>query len=365
MKKRIVVLTKSCPKYREAFFDNMKRMYADSGLTIMGEIKNGECLTFATRDLKSYSFLKGKMEIHVLPWRELIECDVLIVNANPRLVMYIAISLVRRLLNKEVIIWGHYKTANSKEITRQARLLIWGIFKKFLVYTEKEVFEMRQRRLFKNKEIVSINNGLDQSSLDEYKVKYTSEQILDWQIKQNIRDKRVLLSCSRILQKNRFDIVPEAIFRVIKYYPDILWVVIGCGKERENIEQDVSKFGIQQHVRWVGEEFDESILALWFLSSEYMLHPAGLGLSVLHSFGYSLPIITTSDFAKQMPEAALVKNGENGVTFTSVSSESLAQGIIEALAKTRKEKNKYRENADALVGEYNTTVMATRVQQLL
>jgi glycosyltransferase involved in cell wall biosynthesis len=99
---------------------------------------------------------------------------------------------------------------------------------------------------------------------------------------------------------------------VISRHPDLLWCVIGDGPERKALEEQALRLGITWHVRWLGTIIDEAELAPWFLSSQALVHPNGIGLSLLHAFGSGVPVVTQGDAATHGPEFDAFTAGETG-----------------------------------------------------
>jgi len=60
---------------------------------------------------------------------------------------------------------------------------------------------------------------------------------------------------------------------------------------------------------------NESDLAPWFLSSELFIHPGAIGLSLLHSFGYGLTVITHDNKMLHNPEYAIFEPELTGRNF--------------------------------------------------
>ena len=89
-----------------------------------------------------------------------------------------------------------------------------------------------------------------------------------------------------------------------KDFPNLVWCVIGEGAEREHLDELVRANQLQGTVRFLGKIMDETALAPWFLSSEVLIHPTGVGLSLIHAYGYGLPAILGADADRHMPEFA-------------------------------------------------------------
>ena len=118
--------------------------------------------------------------------------------------------------------------------------------------------------------------------------------------------------------------------------------------------------GIDHAIRWLGAILDEGDLAPWFLSSLCLVHPAGIGLTLLHAFGYGLPVITNNERESQMPEFAAFRPGETGTAFRRGDARSLTQVMCTYLENPG-ERAAMSANALRVAREqYNVSVMVER-----
>ena len=115
-------------------------------------------------------------------------------------------------------------------------------------------------------------------------------------------------------------------------HPDLVWCAIGDGRERQALEERARRLGMVEHVRWLGSIFDEEELAPWFLSSRLLVHPSGIGLTLLHAFGYGLPVVTHDDASTQMPEFDAFEPGGTGLLYRSGDVSDLADAVCRCLS---------------------------------
>jgi glycosyltransferase involved in cell wall biosynthesis len=105
-------------------------------------------------------------------------------------------------------------------------------------------------------------------------------------------------------------------------------LVIGRGEaEQQKLEALAQSLGISERVRFIGAIYDEMQLAPWFLSSDVFCYPANIGLSLLHAFGYGLPVVTSDDLASQNPEIDALTSGDNGLLYQHGSVSALVQAL--------------------------------------
>lgn len=233
-----------------------------------------------------------------------------------------------------------------------------------MVYTGDEVDYLKGRG-FGGKTVVSINNGLDQRSIDNTCRLWTAARLSEWQHEEHLEDKVVLLSVARLKNKNRFELVIEALPRLVKERTDLVWVVIGDGELRESLEAKVKALGLENNVRWLGAVYDESQLAPWFLSAQVLIHPGSIGLTLLHAYGYGLPVVTHGNREHQMPEIAAFFEGETGLSFPEGNVEQL-HIAVEKLLSDKALRSKMQKNVIEIARtQYNVQVMADRFASVI
>ena len=152
-----------------------------------------------------------------------------------------------------------------------------------------------------------------------------------WRTRQGLDGRTLILSCARLEAKNRFDVLLEAMPALIGAYPDLIWCVVGHGVERERLERQASALGLADRIRWAGTVTDEAELAPWFLTSSLLVHPGSIGLTLLHAFGYGLPVVTSDDPMRHMPEFDAFEDGRTGRTFPRDSVSGLADAVRRCL----------------------------------
>jgi glycosyltransferase involved in cell wall biosynthesis len=209
-----------------------------------------------------------------------------------------------------------------------------------------------------------MNNGLDQRRIDATIAQWPEARLDAWRKAENLSGRRVLLTCARLAPKNQFRLLAEALPSIRNRVPDVVWVAIGDGPERKELETIVRDGGVAGHVRFVGEIYEESALAPWFLASTLFVHPAAIGLSLLHAFGYGLSVVTHGNREVHNPEFAAFESGLTGRTFTPGDVLGLAD-TVSALAEDEAARARMGEYVQWIVrNKYNVDVMVERFVQM-
>lgn len=300
-----------------------------------------------------------------LPWRELLtEYDAVYVEGNPRYLSFALLATLLHLLGRWVVLWTMVHSFRNHAGRQMLRLGWTKMFRRVLVYTEAESATLKARG-FEPSRVVSINNGLDQDRIARAAGEWTPERLHQWQAEQKLQGHRVLLSCARFEPKNKFAQVLEVLPGLIRQHPSLLWCVIGEGQQAAMLREEVAKRGLEAHVRWIGALHDEPSLAPWFLSAEVLVHPGAIGLTILHAFGYGLPVVTHGSRETHCPEFVAFSEGETGSTFTEDRLDELERVLATMLNDPSLRQRMSRHCREVAETRYNTRVMSERFMQCL
>lgn len=368
---KVAVVINFMSSYRESFYEKLLNRTNLDVVVYCHEVPTGSSLKSVhhkfPRSVRVIdgSFIGGETLVwSKLPWKELLfDYDVVYVEGNPRYAAFALLATILRFMGKPVVLWTMVHSYRQS-ISRQRLRLSWTrLFRNLLVYSDAEVRSL-VRMGFKNQKIIGINNGLDQAKIDSARAKFKGNDLLHWQHENGLAGRRMLLSCARLEKKNKFDQMLAAIQAITAASPDVVWCIIGSGAELELLTKRSQDLGVVSSVRFLGAIHQEDALAPWFLSAKALVHPGAIGLSLLHSFGYGLPVITHDNDGHHGPEFAAFVNGVNGLSYREDSIEGLTGKVIELLNREDLA-IKMGQNAWRVVREqWNTDVMLSRFLEI-
>jgi glycosyltransferase involved in cell wall biosynthesis len=371
-KLKVAIIITVIPSYREGFYDKiLNNKNLEITIYAQTHIPGMNLKTIHNRyvnNVKLVSFFcaeREKIGLQFLPLYEIFtKYDLVVVEGNPRQITHFFLATALRIFRKKVILWTMAHSFRGVSITEDLRLYWSKLFKFIFVYTDKEVAFLRSKG-FKNQFIVGMNNGLNQKKIDASILKWNEQKINDWLVSENLHNKTILLSSARLESKNKLDLIISALPKIITIYPNILWIVIGKGIEEERLKQLTIKNNLTQYVSFVGEIYEEDNLAPFFLSSKLFLHPASIGLSLLHAFGYGLPVITHGNAFLHNPEYGAFQEGITGLNFVENNVDDLASTILKLLNDTETMKRMSNFTKKIAREDYNTDVMAKRFMKII
>ena len=346
---RIAILTNIIPTYRRGFYQRLitdesidfKVFCQDSIKGVNVKSIHQEFISNVTL-IKTWAISGEKLVWQRLPYFELFRnYDIIVVDGNPRIVSQALFATLAKFLGKKIVIWSMAHSSHNNSFSENIRLFWWRYFDYFLMYNELDIVKLKQSGI-KGLIMLAINNGLDQRDIDNNILKWPDEKLENWQKTQQIKGKIVLLSSGRLTQ-NKFLDMFYALPKLLEHNPNIHWCIIGEGIGKKNLETLAENLNILKNITFIGELYDEEQLAPWFLSATIFVHPAAIGLSILHSFGYGLPIITYNNSLFHGPEFVVFEEGKTGLLYTKNDPNDLSEKILKLLLETGriKEMNTY------------------------
>jgi glycosyltransferase involved in cell wall biosynthesis len=364
---RVAIITNIITTYRKGFFDRLfdrkdidVRVYCQKKMHGMNLISIHEQYK---QNIKIIKFISAKKEMiawQFLPWCEIVNnYDVVFINGNPRVLSDAVFATFLRAINRKVVLWTMAHSYRNNRITENLRLKWSRIFPNIFVYTDKEVEYLRMKG-FRRHFILGMNNGLDQKKIDEIIQSWSAERLEKWKVANRLENRTVILSASRLEPKNKYELLLNSIPDIINVIPSLLLCLIGSGPEEENLKQISKTLRIENHISFVGQIYEEEKLAPYFLSSKLFIHPASVGLSMLHAFGYGLPVITHGTSSLHGPEYGAFIPGLTGKTYVYDDTSSLSRVIVDLL-NNHAEREKIKATVQRIAREkYNVDVMVER-----
>jgi len=130
----------------------------------------------------------------------------------------------------------------------------------------------------------------------------------------------------RLVYKNGLDTLIESASLLARDYPNLLFIVIGSGPDRQFIANRIRQLGINENVRLAGF-VTEKLLPLYYNAADGFVIPSssgeGLPMVLLEAMACGLPVIATT--VGGTPE--IIKDGVNGFLVPPRNPRALAETI--------------------------------------
>lgn len=257
--------------------------------------------------------------------------SVLVLDGNLRWLSNYPLIASARRRGVSVVWWGHLHSPTSNAFRTRIRRSLMRFADMLLVYTDSERDDL-MRAGYDPKRVSALNNALDDAAISERIEHWNGTRLRDFMEENDVMVRKVLLFCGRLRSapSTELDVALKAVADLKTRDPSYLLVVVGDGPEAARLKATAVQLKIEKHVRWLGSVYDEDELAPWFLCARCFVYPGPIGLSLIQSMGYGLPVITHGNRSQHNPEIAALSDGVNGLMFPRGNAAALADSIHRA-----------------------------------
>jgi len=207
-----------------------------------------------------------------------------------------------------------------------------------------------------------IHNGIDTTWWKSQLLRFTEEDYRE--IKENEfhahRNTLIMVCVAELHERKGQKYLIKALKELVEEFPNLKLVLIGDGKDRENLEKLVQQLRLEDHVRFLGKRKD---IAPLLKASDIFVLPSkreAFGLVNLEAMMIPLPIVATK--VGGIPE--VVENGENGILVVPEDEKNMARAL-KSLIISKKKREKMAENGQKLVLEkFSAKEMAKKYEKI-
>lgn len=146
-------------------------------------------------------------------------------------------------------------------------------------------------------------------------------------------DTKVILTVGRLVKRKGHDMVIKALPKVMQKFPDIVYIIVGDGPEKNNLENLIKENNLNNVIFNLA---DDKIKRLYYEMSDIFIMPSrkisgdveGFGIVYLEAALYGKPVIAGKNGGA--PEAVVDK--KTGILVDSKNIDEIADAIIKLLA---------------------------------
>jgi glycosyltransferase involved in cell wall biosynthesis len=337
---RFIAEQPSLAKYRLSVYQELARRPGIDFTLLYGKtpgIPNVEPIGFDGQfvPMKHRTFAGQIIRWHRAQWQAAgrKDGDVLLMSWNARYLSLIPSLLRARWHGKPVILWGHGYSKREHGFRKIIRQSITRLATALLLYDRRTADRLVESGMPREKVFVAPN-AIDQTPIAEARQTWLADpqRFEHFRDEHDLRDRQVLLYVSRLDQNNRLDLLLEATVKLRERFPRLVTILIGGGdEERARLQTHVDRLQLAGQVQFLGGIYDERELAHWFLVADAFVYPENIGLSILHAFGYGVPVVTCDAIERQNPEIVALQQEFNGLLYKEGSLPDLTATIARLL----------------------------------
>lgn len=152
--------------------------------------------------------------------------------------------------------------------------------------------------------------------------------------KYGLNDKKILLTVGRLVKRKGQDMIIEAVNQLKNQYPDLMYLIVGDGPERENFQLSIANFQLQDQVIIINDVGDDD-LPLYYQLADIFIMPSrdiegdaeGFGIVYLEAASFGLAVIA----GKSGGTGEAVVDGKTGILVNPENVEEIKSAIVNLL----------------------------------
>jgi len=201
--------------------------------------------------------------------------------------------------------------------------------------------------------------------------KYYPQEAPDWfKEKIGLKDKKILLSVSRLIERKGHDAVIKSLPSLLSKFPDLVYLIVGKGPMRGHLEQLANGLGLNSQVRFLGHVTEEELLHL-YNSCDIFVMPSreieekgdveGFGIVYLEANACGKPVI--GGRSGGCGEAII--DGETGILVDPLDVEGISQAIDKFLSDKKLAKRLGENGRQRVLKELNWNNYVKKFLQII
>lgn len=354
--KKLVILQTATPDYRKKVFQFIHDNLKDSFSLFSGEeyfensVRTDTSIGFL-KNVKNHFYFRRKFLFQTGMWKESLKSKVLVLEMNPRIISNWLLIIIRFILQKKTVLWGHAwprkgKNSNSDKLRHMMRLMADEI----IVYTKTQAKELEEK--MPAKIITPAPNA----------VFYKSEMQVEKTPVEEIYD---LIYVGRLTKAKKPVLLVNAFIKVLHKLPDKTnLIIVGEGEEKPKLIDLVSNQNLESRIKVLGHIGDYKRLKELYAKSLLSISPGYVGLSITQSFGFGVPMLI-SRHENHSPEIEAVLEGDNSLFFETDDMKDLGQKMIDFFENKNYWLNHRDRICEKCIVDYSVESMANQFINLV
>nr|WP_315215432.1 glycosyltransferase [uncultured Flavobacterium sp.] len=269
------------------------------------------------------------------------------------------ILLLSRFSNKKIYLWTHGWYGNENFIKKVIKKIFFNLSDGLFLYGDYAK-KLMIKEGFLEKNLHVIYNSLNYNNQLLIRERLHTTNIYSNHFK---NDYPVLIFIGRLTKVKKLDQLINACKDLLKKEIFVNLVFVGSGIEEERLKE--AAYGINDNVWFYGACYEEEKIAELIYNSTVCISPGNVGLTAMHSLVYGTPVITHSDFTRQMPEFEAIEEGVSGSFFIKDNEIDLVNKVMGWLSNSASRQN-IRDNCFKIIDKkYNPNFQLNVIKKVI
>jgi len=174
--------------------------------------------------------------------------------------------------------------------------------------------------------------------LDRYRPLKVPQAYLE---KRKLVGRRILLTVGRLIERKGHDRVLQALPRILRSFPNVLYGIVGRGPHERKLREAVARLHLEEHVQFFGKVSEEELVWLYNACELFLMpsreiseggHLEGFGIVYLEANACGKPVIG----GRSGGVSEAIVDGETGLLVDPNSASEIRDKIIDLLSHPEK-----------------------------
>lgn len=368
-RRRVAMVISDVRQYRVTFLELLRQLLDDENValdliySVPSGVEGGRGdfvdLPWATRIAQRHIKLAG----FEVTWQSALgmtrDADLVIVQqAMRRLLNYLLLARQSLWRGPPVAFWGHGRnfqaTSSAQSVSESLKRRLSRRAHWFFTYNDLTA-EVLGEMGYPEERVSVIVNSIDTRSAALARDRVTDAQREMLRDELGLKGDHVGIFVGSMYQEKRLPFLVEAASEVRQRVPDFELICVGSGVDRHVIEQASSE---NDWIHYVGAQVGDD-LAQHFALAKVFLLPGLVGLGVLDSFVFEVPLVTTSE-ALHSPEISYLEDGVNGLMVAGDGSGGTFSDAVASVLTDDELRARLIDGCRRSAKQYSVEAMAER-----
>jgi len=317
IQRRVVVVQTTIPDYRRPFFDALSSALGHQLELLAGdedwELDIAHSRDFPHTPVRNVFLARRRFLWQSRALKPVLTADVAILSLNPRILTNWIALVLRRLLRRRTLLWGHaWPRKGQTSPTDRLRGVMRNLASRLIVYTDTEAASLKS--MSPQTDVVAAPNALYRRR--ELGPLYRAERVTD------------LVCVGRLTHSKKPGLVLEAFRAARTELPDdVRLVFVGDGLLREDIVSRIRSSNLEGRVVLTGHVASPVCLRAIYGRAIASVAAGYVGLSLTQSLSFGVPMILHRG-SGHAPEIEAAVDGVNAIFVEDDSASAVADAIL-------------------------------------
>ncbi len=329
---KLCIIQAVLPLYAIAFFNRIVELYPDIDLVVLADLKTSQPLNQYRQEICVFRALHLDNIEHfgvvfrpgILGVLRSLQPDIVIFSGSTRDLSQLWVMFLFRLSGIAFGAWGMFHRVGGPRFVSKLYYRFVGMLATCcLTYTRTGATNLVNIGVSKHK-IVVVGTAIDERIPFAEARALTPEALATFKLDKGVNGKHIILQVVRLSRIKRPELLILAASELLIKRKDFVFILVGDGEMREELEQMIAERNLQDNFRLLGAIYDESVLSYWYMCAEAFVVPTFIGLSAHHAMSYGVPVVTDDSLDSQGSEFDILAEGLNSLTYREGDTHDLA-----------------------------------------